>query len=129
MSLVIAEDRRRRAQILLCQGGACGNASRGQVPVPIDRLRAFWKAHQITPQVSLAVTSCLGPCAVANIAVILHPGGSIWLGNLTDADYDLLADWARSCRDEWPELPVPLTAKRFERWQSPTIPDTGLHMG
>jgi len=116
--LAIAPLRLRHAQILLCDGGACGRCDRGgTTPVPIARLRAIWKECALTPQVSLAVTSCLGPCEVANVCLVVTAADTTWLGRLEDAHYDRLADWARFCRDGAIPLPNDLMAKAFTRWK------------
>jgi hypothetical protein len=110
--------RLRHAQILVCDGGCCGRPNRGFCPVPLARLRARWKERGITPAVSLATTSCLGPCDVANVACIIHAGGTWWLGGLGHADYELLAIWAENCADGLVPLPPALAAKLFQRWQT-----------
>lgn len=81
-------------------------------------MRACWKERKLTPQVSLAVTTCLGPCDVANVACIVSSKGSAWLGRLGDDDYDRLAEWAGLCRDGLVDLPEHLAAKVFIRWRS-----------
>lgn len=106
----------RLAQVLLCQSGCCGHAAKGTAPVPVDWLRARWKALSIGTRVSLAITGCLGPCDVANVACIVHAQGSWWLGRLTADDYALLVAWADACREQLAELPAPLAARRFARW-------------
>jgi len=115
----LSAKRLRHAQILLCEGGACGNCSNGgTIKVPLAHLRALWKERNLTPQVSLAVTSCLGPCEIANVCVIVTQAGSTWLGRLESADYDRLADWAQACADGPTPLPRALQAKEFSRWQA-----------
>jgi len=112
-------NRLRHAQLLLCDGGCCGNPTRGHCPIPLADLRARWKARGLTPAVSLAVTTCLGPCDVSNVACILHAQGTWWLGNLERHDYDLLAEWAEQCRDGLAPLPSALVSKTFKRWRRP----------
>ncbi len=126
--LAIDPQRLRHVQLLLCDGGCCGRPeNKGTVPVPLARLRARWKERRLTPQVSLAVTSCLGPCDVANVACVLHAGGTWWLGRLEDADYERLAEWAERCVDGLVELPAALAAKRFTRWRSDAPSDAPPH--
>lgn len=126
MNPVTSPDRLRHAQIICCDGGCCGRPDRaGTAVVPLQRLRAAWKARDIRPGISLAVSSCLGPCDVANVVCIVHDRGSFWLGRLADADYDVLADWAASCRDGLRRLPSRLESLRFVRWRHHREADGG----
>ena len=86
--------------------------------MPLARLRARWKERGLTPAVSLATSSCLGPCDVANVACIIRADGTWWLGGLGHADYELLAIWAESCAHGLVPLPAELAVKQFQRWQA-----------
>ena len=118
-TVTTAVNRLRHAQVLLCDGGCCGRVEprRGTAVVPLAHLRARWKAEQLTPAVSLAVTSCLGPCDVANVCCIITAAGTQWLGRLDESDYDRIADWAGASRAGVVPLPAALLKKRFQRWQ------------
>jgi cobaltochelatase CobN len=107
------------AQVLLCKGCCCGKTERGLPEVPVERIKAAWKAGKLNRAVQLTISGCLGPCDLPNVAVVLTPGGIVWYGNLAgDAHYDDLVAWAESCKAEGRTLPPPASweAHRFERF-------------
>jgi cobaltochelatase CobN len=107
------------AQLLLCKGCCCGKTERGLPEVPVDRIKAVWKAEKLNRAVQLTISGCLGPCDLPNVAVVATAAGTEWLGRLDGDDhYDLLIAWARSCLAESRALSLPaaLKAHRFERF-------------
>ena len=112
------------AQVLLCKGCCCGKTDRGLPDVPVDRIKATWKAEKLNRGVQLTISGCLGPCDRPNVAVIVTSAGTEWLGNLDgDADYDALIAWARTSAADGAAAPLPecLEARRFERFPSPPL--------
>lgn len=110
-----------RGQILLCKGCCCGKTERGLPEVPVDRIKAAWKAEKLNRVVQLTISGCLGPCELPNVAVLMTPEGSTWLGNLAgEAHYAALIGWARDSASAGSPIPLPevLTAHRFERFNS-----------
>lgn len=106
-------------QVVFCLGCCCGRTDRGHPPVPVDRLKEVWRAEHLNATVQLTISGCLGPCDLANVALVMVPEGDIWLGGLErDDGYDLLIEWARRCRAAGQCLPLPpgLNAHRFERF-------------
>ncbi|MDB5352088.1 MAG: hypothetical protein JWN86_3335 [Planctomycetota bacterium] len=88
------------AQVLLCKGCCCGRPDRGYPDVPVDRIKAAWKAEKLNRSVQLTISGCLGPCDLPNVAVLVTSTGTTWYGLIQgDADYDALIDWARSRKD------------------------------
>jgi cobaltochelatase CobN len=107
------------AQVLLCKGCCCGRVDRGLPEVPVDRIKAIWKAEKLNRAVQLTISGCLGPCDLPNVAVIVTPRGTAWYGRLEgDAPYDALIAWARASLAAGGALPTPdaLEAHRFERF-------------
>lgn len=107
------------AQVLFCKGCCCGKTERGLPEVPVDRLKAVWKAEKLNRAVQLTISGCLGPCDLPNVAVVATAEGFQWFGLLDrDAHYDALIGWARACLAAGAILPVPesLAAHRFERF-------------
>jgi cobaltochelatase CobN len=107
------------AQLLLCRGCCCGRTDRGLPGVPVDRIKATWKAEKLNKFVQLTISGCLGPCDLPNIAVVVTATGMEWFGRLDgDAHYDTLIDWARACAEARAALPVPdaLAVHRFDRF-------------
>jgi cobaltochelatase CobN len=107
------------AQVLLCKGCCCGKTERGLPAVPVDRIKAAWKAAKLNQAVQLTISGCLGPCDLPNVAVVVTAETTTWYGLLDgDAHYDALIDWARACAAAGTPLPLPeeLAAHRFDRF-------------
>jgi len=110
---------RQLGQLVLCEGCCCGRTAGGFPEVPVARIKAVWKAEKLNRAIQLTISGCLGPCDVANVAVIITRDGIEWFGGLAgEATYDLLVDWARACQAAGCVLPVPreLRSKRVERF-------------
>ena len=111
--------RRPLAQLVFCLGCCCGRTDRGHPEVPVGRLKAVWKSEKLNRSVQLTISGCLGPCDLANVALVITPDGNQWLGGLAgDAVYELLIAWARECHRQGRVVPLPaaLDALRFERF-------------
>ncbi|MBX6311389.1 MAG: (2Fe-2S) ferredoxin domain-containing protein [Isosphaeraceae bacterium] len=107
------------AQVLLCRGCCCGKTERGLPEVPVERIKAIWKAEKLNRAVQLTISGCLGPCDLPNVAVLVSAEGIAWYGLLAgDAHYDALIAWARACLAEGRALPPPpeWEGHRFERF-------------
>ncbi len=119
-------------QVLLCRGCCCGRDDRGYPPVPVDRIKAAWKAAKLNKTVQLTISGCLGPCDVANVAAIASADGMTWLGGITtDSAYDALLGWAERCHSEGTLLPLPesLREYRFECFGTSPSAGRGIHEG
>jgi hypothetical protein len=111
------------AQVMFCNGCCCGRTDRGYPAVPVDRIKAIWKAEKLNRGVQLTISGCLGPCDLANVAVIVTAETTTWLGLIEgDGDYDALIDWARNIRrgEGSTEIPERLATRRFDRFASAT---------
>ncbi|MBI1191082.1 MAG: (2Fe-2S) ferredoxin domain-containing protein [Tepidisphaera sp.] len=109
----------QRAQVVLCSGCCCGRTDKNRPGVPLDELKALWKLEKLGTTVQLSISGCLGPCAMANVAMLIFPDQTLWLGPLThDIDYAVLAGWAIACRDAGSLSPLPLLLQRlvFQRF-------------
>jgi cobaltochelatase CobN len=87
--------------------------------VPVDRIKAVWKAEKLNRAVQLTISGCLGPCDVPNVALVLTPTGAHWYGLLDrDAHYDALISWARAlvASGTTPPLPRELEHLRLTRF-------------
>jgi cobaltochelatase CobN len=117
--MTLATRRQSFAQVVFCLGCCCGRTDRGRPEVPVERLKAAWRAEKLNATVQLTISGCLGPCDLANVALVILPEGNVWLGNLEgEAPYDALTDWARRCHaaGEIRPLPATLDPYRFERF-------------
>ncbi|HMQ54886.1 MAG TPA: (2Fe-2S) ferredoxin domain-containing protein, partial [Anaerolineae bacterium] len=70
---------RTRGQLFICEHGCCcGHTDRGFAPVPHDLYYEEWERRKLRNRVHLNHGGCLGPCAVANVALLLFDGRPIW---------------------------------------------------
>jgi cobaltochelatase CobN len=107
------------AQVLFCRGCCCGRTDRGLPDVPVERIKAVWKAEKLNRCVQLTISGCLGPCDHPNVALILTADGAQWFGGIEDDErYDAIIDWARACVASGAALPVPeiLEPNRLKRF-------------
>ncbi|AWM40124.1 hypothetical protein GobsT_14490 [Gemmata obscuriglobus] len=112
-------NRRPLAQLVVCQGCCCGRTDRGRPEVPVGRLKDVWKGEKLNRSVQLTVSGCLGPCDLANVALVITPGGNNWFGGLAgDAVYEALIAWARECHHTGRVAPLSagFDGLRFERF-------------
>ncbi|MBL8149982.1 MAG: (2Fe-2S) ferredoxin domain-containing protein [Blastocatellia bacterium] len=115
----ITTKRRTLAHLLVCLGCCCGRTDRGKPEVPADWLKAKWKEKKLHSSIHLSISGCLGPCDLANVAGLVTPLQSLWLGGLTERkQYELLVDWASDSATLGMLLPLPeeLQPHIFERF-------------
>ncbi len=104
---------------MLCKGCCCGRTDRGLPEIPVERIKAVWKAEKLNRGVQLTISGCLGPCDLPNVAVLVTAAGTQWYGLIDgDAHYDALIAWARACVADGANLPPPdlLARHRFDRF-------------
>jgi hypothetical protein len=53
---VLQTKMRAFGQLLLCKGCCCGKTERGLPAVPVDRLKAVWKAEKLNRTIQLTVS-------------------------------------------------------------------------
>lgn len=114
-----ATKRKSLLQVLVCQGCCCGRVERGKPNVPVDWLKAQWKAARLNPYIQLTISGCLGPCDLPNVVTVLTATGQEWIGGLTEqAHYDALVAWGRACGETRQVQPFPpeLEQRRFKRF-------------
>lgn len=120
----LATRRQPLAQLVFCQGCCCGRTDRGRPELPAERLKAVWKGEKLNRSIQLTISGCLGPCDLANVALVITPDGNDWLGGMAgDGVYDALTDWARACHAAGHLLPLPegLESRRFERFHAEEV--------
>jgi cobalt/nickel transport system ATP-binding protein len=104
----LATKRLVHAQMAVCLGCCCGRTDKGHPPVPVEKLKRVFKENKMLKHVQLTISGCLGPCDLANVVKISSVRGQEWLGNLqTEAEFDLLMDWALRVKAEDRLLPLP----------------------
>lgn len=108
------------AQLVFCQGCCCGRTDRGRPELPVEMLKGVWKTERLNQSVQLTISGCLGPCDLANVALVITPDGNEWLGGMSGAGmYTALVEWARACHAAGRLLPLPsgFDGNRFERFE------------
>jgi hypothetical protein len=118
-SMVSQTKRKSLMQLLVCVGCCCGRVERGKPEVPIDWLKAQWKAARLNPYIQLTISGCLGPCDLPNVVAVLTATGQQWIGQLDRQEhYEALVQWGRACGAAQRVEPLPpmLTARVFRRF-------------
>lgn len=103
-----ATKRQTIAHVTVCLGCCCGRVDKGQPAVPVDWLKAEWKARRLLKKVQLTISGCMGPCDVPNIVSVASQGVTVWLCHFThQAHYDALLEWATNTAAADRLLPLP----------------------
>jgi nitrile hydratase accessory protein len=77
---------RFRGQLFVCATGCCcGRTGDGFAAVPTDLYHNEWERRRLRNIVHLTIGGCLGPCALANVALLLFDGQAQWFHSL-DSD-------------------------------------------
>jgi len=82
---------RTRGQLFVCENGCCcGHTDRGFAPVPHDLYYDEWTRRKLRNRVHLNHAGCLGPCALANVIMLIFDGRPIWFHSI-NSDHLILA--------------------------------------
>src|SRR5215217_2112708 len=114
---------RSRGQLFVCANNCCcGRVEDGQPAVPTDLYHAEWERRRLRNIVHLTIGGCLGPCALANVALLLFDGQALWFHSVNSDDLVLaLYDYIEAMLDADAVLPppAPLAALHFtaHTWQ------------
>jgi cobaltochelatase CobN len=74
---------RLRGQLLVCATGCCcGRIDDGFAPVPAERYHHEWERRRLRHLVHLTIGGCLGPCALANVVLLLFDGQALWFHSI-----------------------------------------------
>ncbi|GIV91743.1 MAG: hypothetical protein KatS3mg056_0452 [Chloroflexus sp.] len=75
----------RRGMLIVCATGCCcGHTERGFAPVLTDLYHEEWERRRLRNRVHLSQGGCLGPCPLANVALLLFDGRPYWFHSLND---------------------------------------------
>jgi cobaltochelatase CobN len=114
---------RYRGQLFVCATGCCcGRTDDGFAPVPTDLFHSEWERRRLRNVVHLTIGGCLGPCALANVALLVFDGQTLWFHSVNaDAVVTALYDYIDAMLDADRCLPAPpaLAALQFtaSAWQ------------
>ncbi|MBW7885709.1 MAG: cobaltochelatase subunit CobN, partial [Caldilineaceae bacterium] len=76
---------RQRGQLFVCENGCCcGHTDRGFAPVPHDLYYEEWMRRKLRNRVHLNHAGCLGPCALANVVLLIFDGHPIWFHSVNN---------------------------------------------
>jgi nitrile hydratase accessory protein len=82
---------RPRGQLFVCASGCCcGRTEDGFAPVPTELFHREWERRRLRNLVHLTIGGCLGPCALANVVLLLFDGQAQWFHSV-NADALVLA--------------------------------------
>jgi cobaltochelatase CobN len=74
---------RFRGQLFVCASGCCcGRVEDGFAPVPTELLHREWERRRLRNVVHLTIGGCLGPCALANVVLLLFDGHAQWFHSM-----------------------------------------------
>lgn len=99
-------------KVTVCNGCCCGRVEKGNKEVPVAKLKDAWKVNNLSNDVKLNISTCLGPCSQNNVSLITIDGQRIWLGSLEGEHYDSIIEWAQNIAVN-SELPENLKSQRF----------------
>jgi nitrile hydratase accessory protein len=128
-NIVVRRDGRRvnvarfRGQLFVCATGCCcGRTEDGFAAVPAETFHREWERRRLRNIVHLTIGGCLGPCALANVALLLFDGQAQWFHSVdTDALAIALYDHIEAMLEADRCLPPPpaLAAYQFtaSAWQ------------
>ena len=96
-NIVVRRDGRRvnvarfRGQLFVCATGCCcGRTEDGFAPVPTETFHREWERRRLRNVLHLTIGGCLGPCALANVVLLLFDGQTQWFHSI-DSDAQALA--------------------------------------
>lgn len=74
---------RFRGQLFVCASGCCcGREEDGFAPVPTELFHREWERRRLRNVVHLTIGGCLGPCALANVVLLLFDGRAQWFHSM-----------------------------------------------
>ena len=99
----------KKGHLFVCADSCCcGQPDSGNPPVPLKRLQAEWEQRKLRNEVHLTTGGCLGPCELANVAMLLFQGDSLWLHSFhTPEQVTSLFDYIEAMLEAGSSLPVP----------------------
>jgi len=96
-NIVVRRDGRRvnvarfRGQLFVCATGCCcGRTEDGFAPVPTETFHCEWERRRLRNVIHLTIGGCLGPCALANVVLLLFDGQTQWFHSI-DSEAQALA--------------------------------------
>lgn len=107
--------------LFVCQGCCCGRTDKGIPPLPLEEFKSQWKDRGIRRRFHLTISGCLGPCALANVVLLVFRGKSVWLHSINSpSDVDSIYGWVERMlvAESYLEPPPELAERQFDRYLS-----------
>jgi cobaltochelatase CobN len=103
----------KRGQLFVCAlGCCCGRTEDGFAPVPSELYHAEWERRKLRNTVHLTQTACLGPCALANVVLLIVDGQAAWFHSIASEEHVLaLYDYIEDLLAAEHPLPPPLSLR------------------
>ncbi|HEY0581067.1 MAG TPA: cobaltochelatase subunit CobN, partial [Chloroflexota bacterium] len=114
---------RRQGQLFVCATGCCcGRTEAGYAAVPTDLYDREWERRKWRNRVHLTVGGCLGPCTLANVAMLIFDGRTTYFQSLNSEALVLaLLDYVDTMLAADRYLPPPAALAEFHftafRWE------------
>ncbi len=100
---------RLRGQLFVCATGCCcGRTADGFAAVPTELYHNEWERRRLRDVVHLTIGGCLGPCALANVVLLLFDGQALWFHSMDSrAQVHMLYDHVEAMLEADGARPVP----------------------
>jgi len=108
---------RSLGQLFVCaEACCCGRIQDGYAAVPRELYHSQWERRGLRNRVHLTIGGCLGPCALANVAMLIFDGRQAWFHSMSSDEqvltlYDWIEDMVRA--RAWSPPPQALVAYQF----------------
>jgi nitrile hydratase accessory protein len=74
---------RARGNLFFCsEACCCGRTDLGNAPVPAELYHEEWMRRRLRNYIHLTAGGCLGPCALANVALLVLDGRALWFHSM-----------------------------------------------
>lgn len=123
---------KRRAHLMVCaKGCCCGRTDRGFPAVPIDFYKAEYKRRKLRNVIQLSMSGCLGPCPLANVALLFFDGRPIWFQSVnTPGQIGAIFDYVEQMLAAERYLPPPAELEElvfeYYAWAAKEAPSPGM---
>jgi cobaltochelatase CobN len=85
----------KQGQLFVCKlGCCCSDTQKGYPPVPMQHYQDEWERRKLRNRVHLSETACLGPCQLANVALLVFDGRATWFHSINSpTQVEAIFDW------------------------------------
>lgn len=76
---------RRQGHLFVCASGCCcGHTEDGHASVPVELYDREWERRKWRNRVHLTIGGCLGPCELANVAMLIFDSHTLYFQSLNN---------------------------------------------